>query len=273
MRWRARGRRLGQRSSSQASTPRRERDVGRGQRRCRGARRFIGGVELRGARGVRTRTSKSDGEGARRPRRATEADMFRERAWVRGTCVLTCGRLGIRASVFPVVFKRASVHRTGSVQCQIYGSTRVIRLFEVFALRGENEVEKAGGTRVSLGGDARAETMSTKTNWSRRYATYLLCAGAGYYGTTRPRLRVGSPILSEFCVFHAFHECCAASCSTPHPLPSLTRRLVSDPPLCFDSSTAQRSSAFRSPSARASSRRRRWGTRAPRWLRRSSSRD
>ena len=133
----------------------------------------------------------------------------------------------------------------------------------------------AAGARVTLGGDARAGTMSNQTSWRRRYATYLLCAGAGYYGTTRPTSRNGSPIQARNFACHTRSTECSSTASTraPHRPPSPTCRFVTDPPLAFDSSSAQRSSACRSPSARASSRRRRWDTRAPRWLRRSSSRD
>jgi hypothetical protein len=100
---------------------------------------------------------------------------------------------------------------TGRVRLDVWAarhSRGVFRLFQTArghvlgprnpALRGPRLAEKkteltaAGrGSRVTLGGDARAGTMSTQTSWRRRYATYLLCAGAGYYGTTRPTLVMG----------------------------------------------------------------------------------
>ena len=196
--------------------------------------------------------------------------MFGERARVRGACVSTCGRLGISAGVFsfqtgfcwtrPFFFP---VDRDPPLRTFAHGSSE------------EKTELTATGARVTLGGDARAGTMSNQTSWRRRYATYLLCAGAGYYGTTRPTSRNGSPIQARNFACHTRSTECSSTASTraPHRPPSPTCRFVTDPPLAFDSSSAQRSSACRSPSARASSRRRRWGTRAPRWLRRSSSRD
>ena len=218
---------LGERGSSHASTRVGRVDVGRGQRRCRDARRFIGRGERRGARGAARRTAKSDGEGARRPRRATEADMFGERARVRGACVSTCGRLGISAGVFSF--------QTGFCWTrQVFFPVDRDTPRRTFACSSEEKTEltAAGrGARVTLGGDARAGTMSNQTSWRRRYATYLLCAGAGYYGTTRPTSRNGSPIQARNFACHTRSTECSSTASTraPHRPPSPTCRFVHPP--------------------------------------------